>query len=222
MSSAPQDDRRSDPRGRLQVPIHVVSGYDRVQTPHSSLGTTTDVSASGVGLLLPHVLSVGQIVRLELPALLARAGPFRFGGRATRAYAVVRNVRADAQGHRVGVKFFDFVADAARAPQPDPDERRRHPRFAIPINFIVQQVSGSGVTLQEWLSVAEDLSRGGARLAACLRLNSGDVVKIRETEGGFETRAEVTHAALHPDGLTRLHVRFLDDRTPDHVVPLPS
>jgi hypothetical protein len=214
-----QNDRRKDPRAPLQVPIQVHSGFDRVQTPQSALGTTTDASSSGVGLLLRHPVSVGQIVRLELVGA-ARAGPFRLGGRSTRAYAVVRNVRSETEGVRVGVKFFDFV-EADEPARPSPDERRRSPRYAIPVNFIVQQVHNTGAKLQEWLSVAEDLSHGGARLVACLQLNRGDLVRLRETEGGFETRAEVTHSALHSDGLVRLHLRFLD-HTPDHVVPLPS
>jgi hypothetical protein len=133
----------------------------------------------------------------------------------------VRNVRADPEGHRVGVKFFDFAQGERAEPRPSPDERRRSSRFAIPVSFVVRQVSASGAALQEWLSVAEDLSQGGARLVARFHLNRGDLVLIRETDGGFETRAEVTHAALHPDGLVRLHVMFLD-HTPDHVVPFLS
>jgi len=164
-------------------------------------------------------VSVGQIVRLELVGA-ARAGPFRLGGRSTRAYAVVRNVRSGAEGVRVGVKFFDFVEIDAR-PAPSPDERRRSQRFAVPVNFIVQQVDRSGAMLREWLSVAEDLSHGGARLVGNLPLNRGDLVLLRQTDGTFETRAEVTHSAVHSDGLVRLHLRFLD-HAPDHVVPLPS
>ena len=70
------------------------------------------------------------------------------------------------------------------------------------------------------LSVAEDLSRGGAQLSVCLTLKKGDVVRISQTEGGFETRAQVTHVATGPDGLVRLHVKFLDGKVPAHLVPL--
>lgn len=217
MSDHSPHDRRADPRLSLQLPIRVQSGYDRVQTPQATLATTTDASLNGVGLLLDHSLAVGQIVRLELPALLARAGPVRLGGRSSRAYGVVRNVLAQAGGHRVGVKFFDFLETESR-PQAQPDERRRFPRFPIPVHFIVEQASPTRAAL----SVAENLSRGGAQLAACLSLKRGDVVRIYQTEGGFDTRAEVTHAAAQPDGLVRLHVKFLDGKVPEHVVPLLS
>jgi hypothetical protein len=219
--SAPPDERRKDERFRLQLPLRVHSGYDRVQTPRSVLATTADASASGISLILPQALAVGQIVRLELLAPVVRAGPYRLGGRATSAYAVVRNVEAQEDGHRMGVKFFDFLGSEDTVPRPRPEERRRHPRFPIPVHFIVQQISGERATLRQGLSVAEDLSRGGAQLAACFRLRQGDIVLIRETEGGFETRAEITHAAPHADGLARLHVKFLDGHCPEHVVPMP-
>jgi hypothetical protein len=200
----------------LELPIRVQSGYDRVQTPQATLATTTDASLSGIGLLLDHSLVVGQIVRLELLAPLASAGPILLGGRSARAYGVVRNVQAQQEGrHRVGVKFFDFLEPDTRSPPAQPDERRRFPRFPIPIHFIVEQSS----TRQAALSVAENLSRGGAQLAACLSLQPGDVVRISQTEGGFETRAVVTHAAAQPDGLVRVHVRFLDGKVPEHLIP---
>jgi hypothetical protein len=50
-------------------------------------------------------------------------------------------------------------------------------------------------------------------------LQPGDVVRISQTEGGFETRAVVTHAAAQPDGLVRVHVRFLDGKVPEHLIP---
>ena len=74
-------------------------------------------------------------------------------------------------------------------------------------------------TRQAALSVAENLSQGGAQLAACLSLQPGDVVRIRQTEGGFETRAVVTHTSARPDGLVRVHVRFLDGKVPEHLIP---
>jgi hypothetical protein len=169
--------------------------------------------------VLDHSLAVGQIVRLELLAPLASAGPILLGGRSLRAYGVVRNVRPQQEGlHRVGVKFFDFLDSEGRRPRAQPDERRRFPRFPIPVHFIVEQTSSRRAAL----SVAENLSRGGAQLAACLSLKAGDVVRICQTEGGFETRAEVTHASAQPDGLVRVHLRFLDGNVPEHVVPALS
>ena len=217
MSELSKQDRRADARMSVQLPIRVHSGYDRVQTPQATLATITDASLRGVGLLVDHPLAVGQIVRLELPAPLPRGGPFLLGGRSVRAYGVVRNVRAPgAEGHRVGVSFYDFLETEEPRPRARPDERRRFPRYAIPVHFVVEQASPARAAL----SVAEDLSRGGAQLSVCLSLKRGDVVRISQTEGGFETRAEITHAAAQPDGLMRLHVKFLDGQVPEHVVPL--
>jgi PilZ domain len=217
VSDLSKQDRRAHSRVSVELPIRLNSGYDRVQTPQATLATITDASLSGLGLLVDHPLAVGQIVRLELPAPLPRAGPFLLGGRSVRAYGVVRNVRERRSGdHRVGVKFFDFVEFQDARPPERRDERRRFPRYAIPVHFVVEQASPKRAAL----SVAEDLSRGGAQLSICLSLKKGDVVRLSQTEGGFETRAQVTHVATRPDGLVRLHVKFLDGKVPAHVVPL--
>jgi hypothetical protein len=49
-------------------------------------------------------------------------------------------------------------------------------------------------------------------------LAKGDVIVLHEVGGNFETRAEVRELNLGKDGIRRLNVRFLDGRSPDHLV----
>lgn len=222
MSGASEPDRRKEPRVALALPLVVQSGFDRVQTPQTQSARSIDASLTGLGLVVQHPLSVGQIVRVTLPAPLLRAGAFRFGGHSAHVYAVVRNIREFAGGQRAGVLFFELHAVDERAGLGAAAERRRQRRFTIPLHFIVRHTARVSATATEDLAVAEDLSRGGARLAACFELRPGDLVSIRATDGSFETRAEVTHVALQTDGLVRLHVKFVEGHAPDHLVPLPS
>lgn len=210
-------ERRQDPRVELHLLVRVRGGDEADGTPWSEITTTTDASAGGIGLLLDHPLAVGQVVQLDVLTPL----PKRLGvPEATThpLYGVVRSAVPEGDAGRVGVMFLERHVDLD--PREAEGDRRRSERFPIRVNFIVQQVDAAGVTIKEGLSVAEDISRGGAQLLAALSLKPGDVVRLREVGGAFETRAEITRTWVDDEGLRRLHLRFLDGRSPDHVVPI--
>jgi len=115
---------------------------------------------------------------------------------------------------------------ALPAPAPSPPaatapghgERRTHPRFQIFLNFTLQQVDEWGVVLQEELTVADNLSRGGTHVMTSLDFMRGDVVLLQEAGGGFATRAEIRAVREGPDGITRLHLKFLDRQAPERLL----
>jgi hypothetical protein len=100
----------------------------------------------------------------------------------------------------------------------DPNERRAHPRFQLFLNFTIQQVDEWGAVLQEELTVAESLSKGGAQVKTSLELMKGDVVLLQEAGSGFATRAEVRGVQKGPDGIARLHLKFLDRPAPERLL----
>jgi hypothetical protein len=100
----------------------------------------------------------------------------------------------------------------------DPNERRAHPRFQSFLNFTVQQVDEWGAVLQEELTVAESLSKGGAQVKTSLEFMKGDVILLQEAGGGFATRAEVRAVQAGPDGIARLHLKFLDRPAPERLL----
>lgn len=105
------------------------------------------------------------------------------------------------------------------SPSPaDPNERRAHPRFQMFLNFTIQQVDEWGAVLQEELTVAESLSKGGAKVKTSLGLVKGDVILLQEMESGFATRAEVRGVQTGPDGIARLHLKFLDRPAPERLL----
>lgn len=112
---------------------------------------------------------------------------------------------------------------AARTPEAPPpatdgSERRAHRRVDLFLNFKIQQVDEWGAVLQEELTVADNIGKGGARVMTTLDFSKGDVVFIQETDTGFATRAEIRDVRKGPDGIPRLHLKFLDRQTPDRML----
>lgn len=116
-------------------------------------------------------------------------------------------------------------ARAAGRPHLDPmapalHDRRASPRVNLFVNFTLQLVDEWGIVLQEELTVADNLSRGGGHVLTSLEFAKNDVVLLRETGGDFATRAEVRGVKEGRDGIIRLHLRFLDGQTPDRLLGL--
>jgi hypothetical protein len=86
------------------------------------------------------------------------------------------------------------------------------------LNFTLQQVDEWGAVLQEELTVADNVSRGGARVMTTLPFRVGDVILLQEAGGGFATRAEVRAITQSQPGIERLHLRFLDREAPDRLL----
>jgi hypothetical protein len=111
-------------------------------------------------------------------------------------------------------------APAAEPPAPTggSQERRAHRRIEIFVNFTIQQVDEWGAVLQEELTVADNISKGGARVMTSLDFMKGDTILVQEAGGGFATRAEIRDVRKGPDGIPRLHLKFLDRQTPDRML----
>jgi PilZ domain len=99
-----------------------------------------------------------------------------------------------------------------------PDDRRRYSRMSIFLNFTLQQVDEWGAVLQEELTVADNVGRGGARVMTTLPFRVGDVILLQEAGGGFATRAEVRAITHAQPSIERLHLRFLDREAPDRLL----
>jgi PilZ domain len=101
-------------------------------------------------------------------------------------------------------------------------DRRASSRLNLFVNFTLQQVDEWGTVLQEELTVADNLSRGGAHVMTSLEFAKNDVIQLEESGGGFATRAEVRGVKRGRDGIIRLHLRFLDGETPDRLLGIKA
>ena len=99
-----------------------------------------------------------------------------------------------------------------------PDDRRGAPRVELFVNFTIQQVDEWGAVLQEELTVADNVSRGGARVMTTLRFPVGTVILLQEAGGGFATRAEVRGVTQTHPAAERLHLKFMDREAPERLL----
>jgi hypothetical protein len=86
------------------------------------------------------------------------------------------------------------------------------------VNFLLQQVDEWGAVQQEELTVADNISKFGARVMTSLEFLKGDIIFIQEVGGGFATRTEVREVRKGPDGITRLHLKFLGRQVPERIL----
>ena len=94
----------------------------------------------------------------------------------------------------------------------------RAPRVDLFVNFTIQLVDEWGAVLQEELTVADNVAKGGARVMTSLAFQVGDVLLLQEAGGGFATRAEVRGITRAQRTVDRLHLRFLDRQAPERLL----
>ena len=99
-----------------------------------------------------------------------------------------------------------------------PQDRRGSARLQMWVNFTIEQVDEFGQVLQEELTVADNVSRGGARVMTTLTFQVHDVILLQEAGGGFATRAEVRAITRVQPTTERLHLRFIDRQAPDRLL----
>ena len=219
---------RRDERFGLPVRVLVNGGHEAGGTPWEEVTTTRDASAGGASFLMDHPLTVGDVIRLQLlPPLPEMLAPFELSGPSRPVYAIVRSCIPDPRGRRVGVKFFDDVEGlmppSAPAPPPGTEDRRLRERYLTSVHFIAQRVDEYGAILVEALTVAENISGGGAQLLSSpFAVARGETLVLVEAGGPFEARVEVRNAFVDEGGLRRLNVMFLDGRSPRHLFPPAS
>ena len=86
------------------------------------------------------------------------------------------------------------------------------------MDFVLRQVDEWGTVLAEELTVAENVSFGGACVYTSLPLRVGHIVQVQERGGAFEARAEVRDTYVGIDRIRRVSLSFLDGRGPAHLV----
>ena len=110
------------------------------------------------------------------------------------------------------------ATEPVKAAQPAQKERRGVTRVELFVNFTIQLVDEWGAVLQEELTVADNIGRGGARVMTSMAFQVGDVILLQEAGGGFATRAEVRAITRVKASIDRLHLRFIDRHAPDRLM----
>jgi hypothetical protein len=248
MSSAVSVQAESERRRERRAPLHqvlVFQAYNSDGSTFEDRAELCDASTRGASFLLGQRLDPGRVLHLAAP-LPRRFRTFDAETPSYFVYAIVRHAKAVEEGWRVGVMFFgkeppkgfdthpgalyflptDSTQPVALSPQrveqpepePDPGGRRQSHRFRIFVDFVLRQVDEWGTVLAEELTVAENVSFGGACVYTSLPLRVGHIVHVQERGGSFEARAEIRDTYVGIDRIRRVSLSFLDGRGPAHLV----
>ncbi len=87
---------------------------------------------------------------------------------------------------------------------------RRHSRFSIPTNVLVEKLDGDGNVISSEPTVTENISLSGAAVFSMLDAEAGDFVRVKSEQYDVSIISVVRAKRLGPDGIPRLHVEFVD------------
>lgn len=102
-----------------------------------------------------------------------------------------------------------------------PDERdlpkdlRRHSRFQIPVNMLLEILDEEGNVIEAEMTVTENLSLSGASVFTSLHAEVGSFIRVSSEQYNTTIISVVRGKRLGPDSIPRLHIEFID-----HFFPL--
>jgi hypothetical protein len=216
---------RKDQRMALRIPVKV-DGFD-LAGPWQEMTVSDDTSAGGVAFKIAHPVQFGQVLLLSLP-LPKRFRQYDLSDPSYHVYAVVRRAETVQGRTTVGVMFLGKTPPRGYEKNPtgryllseDPGpgtrtERRAHERHEMHYNL---KLSRQGEGAEKEFTVAENLSKGGARVLTTLPVVKGEIIIVEEMAGPFRTRAEIRNIYIGTDKVPRLNLRFLDGEAPDRLI----
>ena len=221
------DERRQHQRLEMALPVRV-QGKEPDGRSWEETSTTIVASAGGLAFRLGRAARPGDVLHVSLP-LPKRLRKYDLAEASYSSYVLVRDAAPDGQGGtRVGVMFLGKAPSrdeeaAASGPavatrDPEPQERRQHPRFNVRLELEVESGPVPAGTSGRELTIAEDISKWGAQVPTSLSVTNGDVVRVREVGGDYKTRAGVRSVSKGTDGRPRLHLLFMDGPAPDRLL----
>jgi hypothetical protein len=113
--------------------------------------------------------------------------------------------------HREEVGLWHIVraSESAESSEVAPDARRQT-RFSIPETMLLEVLDTEGNVQTSETTVTENLSLGGAALFTSLQAQAGSFVRLTCLRNNITIISIVRGRRQGPDGMTRLHVEFVD------------
>ena len=224
MESQLEAERRRQRRVPLKVPVRVRGrGADGVGWEEMS--SCEDASIGGVALVVAHAVRPGQVLHLSVP-LPQRFRQYDINDSSYRTYALVRHARPSASALRVGVLFLG--RHPPRGAQSLPAElflmpgeraaRRARPALTLRLRLESEQAPG-GVAEEEDAPVEHLAPRVALVRTTRLPIARGTLLTVKEKDGEYCTRAEVSSISIGADGQPRVSLHFLDQAVPDRLLP---
>jgi hypothetical protein len=117
--------------------------------------------------------------------------------------------------HRDGEGFW-HITEAANLPDDSdlPNDIRRQTRFFIPEPLTLETFDDSGNILNSEATVTENLSLGGASVFTSFQIEPGTFLRVSSDRHNVKIIAVVRGKRVGADGITRLHLEFIDRHFP--------
>lgn len=91
-----------------------------------------------------------------------------------------------------------------------PKALRRHTRFSIPANIIIETLDGEGNVKSSEPTVTENLSLSGASVFSTLEMEIGSFIRVKSEQYNVSIISVVRGKRTGKDGIPRLHIEFVD------------
>jgi hypothetical protein len=95
-----------------------------------------------------------------------------------------------------------------------PAELRRQSRFHIPEGLIIEQMDENGEVTASETTVTENISIGGAAVFTQFDIEPGAFLRVTSQRHDIKIISVVRGKRLGSDGMTRLHIEFIDRNYP--------
>ncbi|MDQ3321177.1 MAG: PilZ domain-containing protein [Acidobacteriota bacterium] len=104
------------------------------------------------------------------------------------------------------------VVDAPSVPDEShlPKHLRRHTRFSLPTNIIVETLDEEGNPTASESTVTENISLSGAAVFSMLDVEKGSFVRVKSEQYNVSIISVVRGKHLGSDHIPRLHLEFID------------
>jgi hypothetical protein len=112
----------------------------------------------------------------------------------------------------------DLMSKASHRSKDD----RKHTRYAIPETLVIQRLDASGKAMDPEFSVTENISLGGACVLTTLSAEAGTFVRVTSDRLGVAILCIVRRMRVGEDGVTRLHLEFVDRHFPLEGIEHPA
>jgi len=117
--------------------------------------------------------------------------------------------------YEVAASAFESLSPGEEILTPTPlKEQRTETRHHIPVDMQIELLDGNGARLESEQTVTENISTHGASLFTTLNLGQGRFIRLTSERYGITAHAAIRSQSIGPDGISRIHVEFIDREWP--------
>src|SRR5687768_8654433 len=237
-------EERNWKRIRERLALHLPVRVRVRETPDfewTEMTRLVNVTPFGAGFTLQRPTEKGRLLHMPIP-MPQQLRVFDHVEEQYRVWAIVRYLRsettADGIVFNLGVAFigkrppasYDTepwkrydVANTATEALPAPEDltdhvpsedRRNETRHKIAVDMRVDLFDESGKVVQTEHTVSEDISEKSATIFTSLNLDQGRFIRLTSEQYRVTLHAAIRSQHIGPDGITRIHVEFIDKEWP--------